>query len=190
MNIKKWNSISIVMGILVLSLSIATTSWSDDAGGMGQEEILVIGTGDISNGNVASARKDAISDALIKGVEGFLTRRLGSEGMVNNFSRIIHDIMPSAEEGTENFHILAEEKTSKHYKILVQIKVNAELMEERFKEMGFVLMRGASIKVLFMVSQEDTYRKNNFLLVERSGKLYGFDHNRTCPSQDLSGARF
>ena len=96
----------------------------------------MIGTGDISNGNVASARKDAISDALVKGVEGFLTRRLGSEGMVNNFSRIIHDIIPAAEEGTENFHILAEEQTSKHYKILVQIKVNAKLMEERFKGKG------------------------------------------------------
>lgn len=159
MNIKKWNSISIMMGVLLLSLSIATTSLSENAGGMDQEEILVIGTGEISNGNVASARKDAISDALIKGVEGFLTRRLGSEGMVNNFSRIIHDIIPAAEEGAENFHILAEEQTSKHYKILVQIKVNAKLMEERFKEMGFVLMRGPSIKVLFMVSQEDTYRK-------------------------------
>ncbi|MFC1862688.1 hypothetical protein ACFL1Z_01880 [Thermodesulfobacteriota bacterium] len=155
----KWNLIFLAIGILFFYLAMATSVSAANAGGNEQEEILVIGTGYISGGNVASARKNAISDALVKGVEEFLTRRLGSDGMINNFSRIIHDIIPAAEEGTENFNILAEDQTSKHYKILVRIKMNEEMMEERFKEMGYILVKGSSIKVLFMVSQEDTWKK-------------------------------
>ena len=116
-------------------------------------EILVIGTGTVVSGNIAHARKMAISDALVKGVEEYLMRRLGSAGMMNNFSRIIHDILPRAREEIENFNILAEDQQDKTYKILVQLKVNEQVMEETLRETSLVLAEGPPIKVLFLVSQ-------------------------------------
>jgi len=122
----------------------------------GQNEILVIGTGTIIEGNVANARKMAIAEALVKGVEEYLGRRLGSQTMINHFPRLLQDVIPKAREEIENFHILAEEKMDKEYKILVRVKINDKVMEEKLREMGAIPREGPPIKVLFLVSQTQT----------------------------------
>ncbi|MBW2609012.1 MAG: hypothetical protein JRC68_01560 [Deltaproteobacteria bacterium] len=137
-----------VFSVVTLSLIMAETQAKVD-----QENILAIGKGKITAGNIAAARTTAISEALVKGVEEYLARRLGSQGMINNFERLIHDIIPGSREEIENFHILAEEQTDKYCKLLVRIKVNEKLMEEKLREMGLILMEGPPIKVLFLVSQ-------------------------------------
>ena len=127
-----------------------------------QNEILVIGTGTILDGNVAKARKMAIAEALVKGVEEYLGRRLGSQTMINNFPRLLQDVIPRAREEIENFHILAEERMDKEYKILVRVKVNDKVMEEKLREIGVIFMEGPPIKVLFLVSQTGTREGKTF----------------------------
>ena len=117
------------------------------------EEILVIGTGTIVDGNVANARKIAISRALVRGVEQYLARRLGNQGMVNNFRKLIQEVIPRAREEIENFHILAEEQIDQDYKILVRLKVNEKMMEEELRSVGLILREGPPIKILFLISQ-------------------------------------
>ena len=116
-------------------------------------EILSIGTGRIIDENIAAARKAAISDALSKGIEEYLVKFLGQQGVINNFQRLVQDILPGAGEGIENFHILVEDKGEKQYKILVRIKVNEKLIEEKLQKMDVILMKGPPIKLLFLVSQ-------------------------------------
>jgi hypothetical protein len=140
------------MGIL-LSLFHHTLCVAQVDKKLEQNEILVIGTGDILAGNVAKARKMAIAEALVKGVEEYLGRRLGSQAMINNFPRLLEDVIPKAREEIENFHILAEERMDKEYKILVRVKVNEKVMEEKLREIGVILMEGPPIRVLFLVSQ-------------------------------------
>lgn len=127
-----------------------------------ENAILVIGTGTILDGNVAKARKMAIAEALVKGVEAYLGRRLGSQTMINNFPRLLQDVIPKAREEIENFHILAEERTDTEYKILVRVKVNDKVMEEKLREIGVILMEGPAIRVLFLVSQTQTRKENIF----------------------------
>jgi hypothetical protein len=129
------------------------------AGGMENEnrsEILVIGSGSVISGNVASARQKAISDALDKGFEIYLTRFLGSQKMINNFTRLINEVIPDSEEMVENFNILAEENNGKHYKLLVRIKVNENLMSEKLSRLSIILPDIPAIRVLFLVSQKDS----------------------------------
>ncbi len=121
-----------------------------------QDEILVIGTGTIIDGNVANARKMAIAEALVKGVEEYLGRRLGSQTMINHFPRLLQDVIAKAREEIENFHILAEERMDKEYKILVRVKINDKVMEEKLREIGASSREGPPIKVLFLVSQTQT----------------------------------
>ncbi len=121
--------------------------------GAGRDEILVLGTSRIVGGNAASAKQAALSEALRKGVEEYLARRLGSRGLVNNFPRIIHDVLPRAKEQVENFHILAEEKTDRYCTILVRVKINEKLMDEKLREVGLIMVEGPPIKILFLVSQ-------------------------------------
>jgi len=127
-----------------------------------QEDILVIGTGKIVDGNVANARRIAISMALVKGVEKYLARRLGKQGMVNNFRKLIQEIIPRAREAIANFQILAEEQIDKDYKILVGLKVNEKMMEEELRSVGLILREGPPIKILFLVSQVEQQKEKFF----------------------------
>ena len=121
-----------------------------------QDQILVIGTGDIRDENVSNARSMAISEALVKGVEEYLTGRLGSQGMINHFPRLLQDVIPNAKEWIVNYHILAEERIDAHYKVLIKARVNDNLMEERLREIGVDLLERPPIKVLFLVSQSQS----------------------------------
>ncbi|MBN2060560.1 MAG: hypothetical protein JW882_09110 [Deltaproteobacteria bacterium] len=156
MSIKRLKKVllSAVCWAILLLIFVPPSISEENAVEEEDQEIIVIGSGWISEGNVAQARKAAISDALVKGVEGYLTKRLGSQDMVNNFQRVIQDIIPNADEKIENYHILAEHQMDKYLKVLVRVKVNNAMMEGVLKEMGPAQMNGEPIKVLFMVSEE------------------------------------
>ena len=117
---RNMNIVSLVLSI-VMTLAFAQISYGQSQGKEAGDRVLVIGTSQIVKGNLAEARKAAISEALVRGVEAFLTERLGSEGMVNNFTTLINDLIPAAGEQVENFHILAEEMTGENFKILVHL---------------------------------------------------------------------
>ena len=53
-----------------------------------QEEGLVIGTGTVVDGKVAEARKTALSEALVKGVEEYLAKRMGKQGDDESFFKV------------------------------------------------------------------------------------------------------
>lgn len=116
-------------------------------------EVLAIGTAPIVSGNLALAKKSAISRALMKGVENYLVHRLGSQGVVNNFQRFIEEIIPGAKEEIENFNILTETQIGNEYKVLVRLKVNEKIIDKKLREAGLIFMEGPPIKVLFLVSE-------------------------------------
>lgn len=145
--------VALLLLLLVAVFCFAPISWALSEKKDVQEQIVVLGTARIKGGNVASAKKAALSDALAKGVQEYLARRLGTPGMENNFQRIIEKVLPQATEQVENFHILAEEKTEQSLNLLVQVKINKELMEEKLREVGLVVAEGPPIKILFLVSQ-------------------------------------
>ncbi len=118
----------------------------------GDGEILVIGSGTITNNNLAEARKLAISDAHVKGIEAYLVKKLGRQGMINNFENIINAIIPGSDDVIENYDIRAEDGNSSIYKLLVSIKVNEKLMDEKLRNFGIILYEGASLRVLFLIS--------------------------------------
>lgn len=146
---------SLAFNLFSISHAIAETTEKAD-----QAEILIVGTSIIVAGNVAEARKTAISNAMVKGVEAYLIKRLGSNGMVNNFTRLVNEVIPGASENIQNFHILTEEQVGEFYKILVRLRVNDKVIEEHLREMGLVTIEGPAIKILFLVS-ENEQQKNN-----------------------------
>jgi len=117
------------------------------------DEIFSIGTGPIYKGNLAQAKEKALSQALAKGMEDYLIRRLGTEGMANNFQRLVEEIIPGAGEEIENYCILAEAQSKGEYKILVRLRINKKVVDEKLRRAGLVIMKGPAVKVLFMVSE-------------------------------------
>jgi hypothetical protein len=131
---------------LILSTSFSYGADNNESG------ILVVGSGAIIKGNLSEARKLAIADAHAKGIEAYLEKSLGAQGMVNNFKSIIYEIIPGSTDVIQNYNILAEDAGTKGLKILVRIKVNEKLMEERLINAGIITFEGTSLRVLFLVA--------------------------------------
>lgn len=116
-------------------------------------ELVVIGTAKITGGNEAADREEAINDALKKGVEAYLIKRIGSRGMINNFQKAVHDLIPKAKELVDNFFILSEARFEKELRILVRMRLNENLVARKINESEFILSEGPPCKVLFLIGQ-------------------------------------
>jgi len=116
-------------------------------------EILAIGTGLVTDENVARAKAAAVADALNKGVEQYVANVLGSRGLVAHFPRLVRGLVSSENQEVENFKILAEERVGKLYKVLVKLRINESVMAERFRENGIALAKEQPVNILFLVSQ-------------------------------------
>ncbi|MFZ7111993.1 MAG: hypothetical protein ACOWYE_09955 [Desulfatiglandales bacterium] len=117
------------------------------------EEILSIGTSRITKGNLALAKNQAIEEALSKGVERDVARRLGREALIRYFDAVTNEILPSAREVIENFHVLAEDQSEDRYRLLIRLKVNDKLIQEKLRGLGAAETVGSAIRVLFLVAQ-------------------------------------
>jgi len=117
--------------------------------------ILAIGTARMSQGNVAEARKRALSAALGRGVEEYLLRRLGGQALANQLSVFVEELVPAAREEVANFNIVGEEETGEHYRVLVSVRINEATLERVLEEKGFLREEGPPVKVLFMVSNRE-----------------------------------
>jgi hypothetical protein len=141
--------------LLAFSLFLLLPAISTAEAGQTNEnrEILAIGSSSITGGNLARAKKRAISSALMKGAELYLLNLLGSQGMVQNFERVLEEIIPNAREGIENFNILAENRTDQKYTVLLKLKVNQEMIAGRLKKSGITPGEEPpdAVNLLFMV---------------------------------------
>lgn len=147
----KLHFLCLLLSIFLIAIPLSARASKKSDG----NQILAIGTSVIQKKNLAKAKEEAISQALMKGIEDYLVRRLGSEGMVINFQRLVHEIIPVARENIENFHILAEDQTKNAYKILVRLRINKKVIDEKLRRAGLVIIKGPATKMLFMISEAD-----------------------------------
>jgi hypothetical protein len=158
-----FNRQKFILFILLLSAACFYNMLRSASASAGDKpDILAVGEGRIKGNNTADAKNEAIANALKKGIEEYLSGRLGSQGMIGNFSVLINEVIPSAEAAVENFHILAEEKKGEKYSILMRVRVNEKLIEQKLRDLGIVNAETASIKVLFLVSQVQDFSKGAF----------------------------
>ncbi len=119
----------------------------------GEDGILAIGTASLKQGNLAAARQQALNDALRRGVEEDLLRRLGGKNIAGRISRFVEELVPAARDEIANYNILGEEESGSVYRVLVRLRTNEQTLINILKEKGFVSEEGPPIRVLFMVSR-------------------------------------
>jgi len=144
-----------VLALHLCCLLFASTLRAQGEGKGENRDILVIGTGVVANENVARAKEAAVADALHKGVEQYLVKRLGGQGALTHFPRLVRGVISGENKEVENFNILAEERVGNHWKALVRVRINERVVDERFREHGIILVRSQPVKVLFLVSQAE-----------------------------------
>ncbi len=126
---------------------------AETGGKPGENEVFAIGSGAIVSGNLARAKERAVSDALMKGVENYLVHRLGKQGAANNFQRLVEEIIPNAGEDIENFQVLTGDQIGAEWKVLVRLRINDKVLNERLRQAGIVFLEGPPVKLLFLVSE-------------------------------------
>lgn len=151
--VKKPFNIIFIFFLLCFFLPEVPFLHAETEGKPSENEVFAIGTGTIVSGNLARAKERAVSQALTRGVENYLVRRLGKQGVANNFQRLIQEIIPKAEEDIENFHILAEDQIGAKWKVLVRLRINGKFLNERLRQAGIVFTEGPPLKLLFLVSE-------------------------------------
>jgi hypothetical protein len=147
--------IRIFMGFFVVFLSVPAPAWivaARAAGANVEGPVLAIGTARLRDGNLAAARQQALADALRKGVEQELLRRLDAEVIAGRISRFVEELVPAAGEEIANYNILGEEETGGVVRVLVRLRANAQTLESVLREKGFVAEHFAPLRVLFVVS--------------------------------------
>jgi len=153
----------ILYGILFfVSLFSLDLFYPGRASGSDNSDSLAVGEGRIKDNNMAEARKEAISDALEKGIEQYLFQYLGSQAVAANFTALINDVVPSSVEDIENYHILAEDRKSETFRIFMRVKVNEKMMEERLDQLGIARIEASDIKILFLVSERASGKEPSF----------------------------
>jgi len=119
-----------------------------------QNEKVFIGTGKVIEENIADARNEAISEAFVKAIEEYLIRRIGPQGMANNFQRLDEEILSRSKEAVQDYQIISEFRTERYVRVLVKARVNEVVLEQKLKTMGLLEIDTVQTAVLFVVSQK------------------------------------
>ena len=117
-------------------------------------EKVFIGTGKVVEENIADARNEAVSEAFVKAIEEYLIRRIGPQGMANNFQRLDEEILSRSKEVVQDYQIISEFRTERYVRVLVKARVNEVVLEQKLKTMGLLEIDTVQTAVLFVVSQK------------------------------------
>ncbi len=145
-------SLAILFNLCLVLLAFFSTGWAAEKKTVA-DEVLVIGSGTVTEGNIAAAKEEAIAHAMSKAVENYLASRLGEADMINSFERLVREILPTAKDEIENFQILAENLDVDQYRVLVKVKINRDVIEEKLRLSGIATVEAPNIRILFMVSE-------------------------------------
>ncbi|MFB0520403.1 MAG: hypothetical protein ACETWD_03110 [Desulfatiglandales bacterium] len=118
------------------------------------DERIVTGTGIIVGENIALARNEAISKASLKAVEEYLIQRLGYQGVANNFESLDEEILSRPKEEIRDYQIISEFRTDTYVKVLMKVRVNKAVLEQKLQNMGLSETGSIQIAVLFLVSEK------------------------------------
>ncbi len=144
--------ISCLLGLSLITVYPCSAEGAEKQNG---DEIITIGSAIVEKNNLSLAKEKALTQAQIKGLEEYLVHKLKYSGMVNNFQRIVNEIIPETKAAIGNFHILSEDHTGDTYKILVKLRINKKVMDEKLRRAGLAIMEGPPINVLFLILEKN-----------------------------------
>jgi len=119
-----------------------------------ENEDVFIGTGRVVDENIADARDEAISEAFVKAIEEYLIRRIGPQGMANNFQLLDEEILSRSKEAVQDYQIISEFRTERYVRVLMKARVNEAVLEQKLKTMGLLEIDAVQNDILFVVSQK------------------------------------
>jgi hypothetical protein len=144
----------IVAIVLTATLVCLPIEWSSKALAV-EEEIAVVGSSKIIKGDMGSAREAAIDQALGRGLESYLIKKLGPKTFADYMKKIITSIIPAARECTASYHLMAEYREENNLTVLLAMKVNELITDARLKDAGISKAEAPKGRILLLLKEVD-----------------------------------
>lgn len=154
--------IRIYLAIVVSVVFLAAESAQAEGPGQQEEEIISVGSALILKGGVAAAKETAVREALAKALEIFVLKKLGKKTVADNFNLFVSQIFPLAWDLTSSYKLLAEDRGKDHLSVMVSMKVNDMILEERLKKADVSITPEAIGKVVLLISETDQAKGGSF----------------------------
>jgi hypothetical protein len=123
--------------------------------------VEVVGTGRIVNNNISTARKTAISDALVSAVGLVATDLLHPLVVVESFDEINRLLLTDAGSFVQ-YKILTETTSGKIYRVIVEASVSVDRIRDLFARNGILVQSETRLKALLLIAEKQlddtTYR--------------------------------
>lgn len=126
--------------------------------------IETIGTGSVNEEDPSSAELTAINNALEAAIDEGIATVMPSEILADNFEEITAAFYGSAKTFIFNYQTLAIAKSRDYCRVLVRSSISAGAIKERIRQIGVIIDRDSSPRLLILLSEEmmeqsATYRR-------------------------------
>lgn len=121
-----------------------------------ENTILVIGTADIKNKNVADAKTKALENGLLSAVDQAAAGYSGAEAMGGVFGEYNGWVMGKADDYVDQYQILAESSAGGYYRILLSVTISVDKLFAKLPRpvVADQTQAPAVPKVLFLVAEQ------------------------------------
>ena len=145
--------------MIVISLVFLAVSSVQAEGPRQQEEaIITVGSASILKGGAAVAKETAVREALAKALEIHVLKKLGKKTVTDNFNVFVSQIFPLAWDLTSSYKVLAEDRGKDTLSVMISMKVNDMILEDRLKKAGVSTVSETIRKVILLISETDQVR--------------------------------
>jgi len=149
------------LAILLATLAVIIPSSVMAQSESGSKTVAVIGTGHIKDGDISTARQDAISDALVTAVGMVTTDLLHQLVLVESFQDINRLLLSDAGSFVQ-YKILTETTSGKIYRVMVEIDISIDRIQNLLAQNNILVQNETPLSVLLLIAEKQlddtTYR--------------------------------
>jgi hypothetical protein len=139
----------ILLPALLLGFSTDITAQNDAM------VVQSIGTGIIRGKDIAAAREEAVSNAMVTSVQRAMTDLIPMETFISNFKKLDESIFANIGDYILEYKVLAEHSSGKSYRIMVETTLFSEKIRQILSSLETVSEETELPNVLFFLAETE-----------------------------------
>ncbi len=146
MGLKRW------MVMLAMIMVALPSAWAQPA--KSEKMVYVVGTSQIRNGDMSTARQEAIEDGLVMAVNQTLTDLLPAESIVGHFQVLNESILNRTEQFVRDYQVLAESPLGDTYRLMARTTISIDRLKGALKAAGIQVGKAQYPRVLLCIAEK------------------------------------
>jgi len=149
------NQITIIQAFVILAVSLTCPAIILAGNADLENTVEAIGTAAVQGENVPSARKQAIADSLVTSVELVAGKIVPLDARIRNFKTLNQVLYSHTDEFVQDYKVLAELKTGRRYRVMVQTTVKADRIRKEMEQLGVITGLKSIPRILFLIAEQN-----------------------------------